>query len=150
ADDDSGGGSTSMVTFTATKSVAYRIQVGSWNGEAEGSVVLGWALKPLNDDFVEAITLGGTSGTAQGTDAGATLETQEPTLGDTIDGTVWYLWKPAAGTASIAIDPISDSSIAVYSGSNLAALSEVSSGSGSGPLAVSFVADGVTTYHVQI
>jgi len=151
ANDDSGD-RTSLVTFAATQGATYQIQVGSFRGEttAEGSVGLNWALKPGNDDFGAAAVLAGASGTGQGTTLGGTLETDEPTFNDTIDRTVWYGWTPAAGTASIVVDPISDSSIAVYAGTDLDQLTEVASLSGGGPLGVSFAADGVTTYHVQI
>ena len=74
----------------------------------------------------------------------------EPTFNDTIDRTVWYGWTPAAGrrrSSSIRsptrASPSTRAPISVY-------LTEVASLSGGGPLGVSFAADGVTTYHVQI
>jgi fibronectin type 3 domain-containing protein len=150
AANDDFGGATSLVTFAATAGVTYRIQVGSVQGQSQGAVSLNWALRPANDDFGEAALLAGASGTAQGTDLGATLQDGEPSFGDAFDHTVWYAWTPPAGPAAIFVDPSDGASVAVYAGTELAGLIEVASGQESGPVAISFPAAGSTSYTIQI
>jgi len=75
------------------------IKYGLWLVLAALMVSAGWA-QPANDMFTNAITLSAVSGTVTGSNAGATLETNEPTyitLDDSasVDKSVWYVWTPA-------------------------------------------------------
>jgi hypothetical protein len=83
---------------------------------------------PANDNFASAQALSGCSGSATGTNIGATQEAGEPSnLFPESAGTttsVWYQWQ-APTTASVTIDTIGsdfDTVLAVYSGTSLATL----------------------------
>jgi len=85
---------------------------------------------PANDDFANAITVAGASGTTTGTNVGATAETGEPTNHsaqccdpDLGDASVWYKWT-APGSGLVAFDTFGseatyfhDTVLGVYEGS---------------------------------
>ncbi|HVF88395.1 MAG TPA: NF038122 family metalloprotease [Pyrinomonadaceae bacterium] len=87
---------------------------------------------PANDNFANAILINGLSGAVAGTNVSATKEPGEPSnIPDTSGGkSVWYRWQsPASGTA--ALDTVGsgfDTTLAVYRGSSVAALSLVPNG----------------------
>ncbi|MGI8565706.1 MAG: NF038122 family metalloprotease [Pyrinomonadaceae bacterium] len=87
---------------------------------------------PANDNFANATQINGGSGTIAGTNVSATKEPGEPSnIPDTSGGkSVWYRWQsPASGTA--VIDTVGsgfDTTLAVYRGSSVAALSLVPNG----------------------
>ena len=77
SDDVSGTDRTSAVTFPATAGTTYRIAVdgyrGPTSGQATGSIALKWSLSapvptPANDNFSNAQSLSGSSGSANGTE----------------------------------------------------------------------------------
>ncbi|HVF27256.1 MAG TPA: NF038122 family metalloprotease [Pyrinomonadaceae bacterium] len=87
---------------------------------------------PANDNFANAAQISGVSGTVAGSTVSATKEPGEPSnIPDTTGGwSVWYRWQaPASGTA--VIDTVGsgyDTTLAVYRGSSVAALSLVPNG----------------------
>src|SRR5204862_263023 len=88
-DDVSGTDKTSAVTFAAAAGTSYMILVdgylGSRSGQAAGAISLNWSIAappapPANDMFAGAQAISGASGTAAGTNVGATKEAGEPSI----------------------------------------------------------------------
>jgi hypothetical protein len=154
-DDVSGGDNTSYATFTATGGTLYRISVDGFQG-ATGSIVLAWGLvPPTNDDFVNATGITGPSGSASGTNVGATTETGEPAF---LSGnrSVWWTWT-APGTSSYTFNTEGSSfntRLAVFTGSSVNALSPVASNddvSGADNKSkVTFSGVSGTVYHIAV
>ena len=135
ADDDPwGGGRQSGVTFNVTAGTAYQIVVDGFDG-ASGEIELHFRLGnpftvPPNDNFADRILLTGNATTVSGFNDGATLERQEPLHNDSYGGkSVWWSWvSPAAGIVTVdTIGSRFDTTLAVYTGSSLANLTEVAS-----------------------
>lgn len=83
---------------------------------------------PANDMFAAAQTISGTSGTATGSNVGATLETGEPGHAGVPNGaSVWFVWTaPAGGTATVDTATSSfDTVLGVYRGTSVGALTKV-------------------------
>ena len=81
---------------------------------------------PANNNFVNALAIGGCSGTVSGTNVGATKESGEPDHASN-GGTrsVWYLWQ-APNTGSVAFNTSGsgfDTVLGVYTGSAVNSLS---------------------------
>ena len=85
--------------------------------------------QPANDNFSDALTLVGCSGTAFGTDAGATKETGEPNNADSPTSTrsVWYKWQ-APSSGGVTFDTRGsnfDTVLEVFTGSSLTSLTSI-------------------------
>jgi len=90
-----------------------------------GFVTLGATGPPENDNFSHAFELVGAQATANGTNAGATVETGEPSslLGY---GSVWYTWKaPANAYVGIFFSDFTFQSVNVFEGDSIGTLKEV-------------------------
>jgi len=129
SNDDCCGGRQSKVTFAAAGGTTYQIAVDGYNA-ATGSVTLDWnqTAGPANDMFANGQTLPGTSGTATGSNVGASKEPGEPNhAGNSGGASIWYRWT-ATSTASISIDTSGssfDTLLAVYTGTAVNALTGV-------------------------
>lgn len=88
SNDNSGGATTSSVTFSARAGVDYRIAVDGFNG-ATGDVTLTLSqpVRPPNDDFASAQSIPADGTTLHGSSPGATSEP-----GEWATPTVWYTW----------------------------------------------------------
>ena len=150
----------SKVSFSVTGGVRYYIQVdaNSESGPAEGTFTLAWNLSIAGTNaFADAPELEGESGSASGTNVGATSESGEPNgvSGNGPNKTVWYKWtSPINGLAdfSLCTGTPFDSVLAVYTGGAVNALTQVASndeycGSRSRVL---FMATAGETYAIQI
>lgn len=92
--------------YPVTVGQTYSIRVES---QYELDIEIAWSLgdAPANDDFVNAATLAGTSGSVNGTTRKASAEVDEPGLWSpvglhTTDPTVWYAWTaPEDGTLEV-------------------------------------------------
>ncbi|MFM8337380.1 MAG: PPC domain-containing protein, partial [Opitutaceae bacterium] len=137
ADDDSGEGPRSLVTFTAVAGTEYRLAVDG-KGGATGLVALRLSLVapklvPANDAFAARIAITGTPDSTgairvAGSNVGATEEAGEPDHAGNPGGrSVWWSWTaPGAGIATISTAGSSFNTVlAVYTGTSLAALSPV-------------------------
>jgi hypothetical protein len=87
--------------------------------------------QPLNDPFINAITLSGTSGSTSGTNTFATKETGEPSHANLANATnsVWWKWT-APTTGIVRFDTLLtsfDTVMAAYTGSAVNALTEIAS-----------------------
>src|SRR5262249_3450771 len=91
SNDDSGGGTTSLVNFNATGGTTDRIAGGCCNAPA-GNVQLNFN-PAWNDNFSNCLAISGTQGTVTGSTRGATRQTGEPFHAG-VQGTnsVWYCW----------------------------------------------------------
>jgi hypothetical protein len=109
---------------------------------------------PANDDFAAAATLSGGAPTASGTNRFATLEIDEPIHHTASNGfSVWYRWTaPATGLGSLTVTASGFTVVtAIYSGSDLTALGQLSRAGGYGTTTTtSFPATEGTTYHIAV
>ena len=149
------------VTFTAVSGTTYLIQAGPFSASATGSITLTWAMAAANDDFADRLTITGAIGSSPciGID-GATTEGSEPTgsaLSNGIHQTLWFEWV-APGDGSVTFDtelsyPI-DTTLAVWTGGSLGALTEVASDDDSGTVGntslLTFTAVSGTSYKIQL
>jgi hypothetical protein len=107
------------------------------------SATIGLCQAPANDNFTNAIPLGGSSLTFAGTLAGATIESGEPLSSCSVavtGGSVWWTWTaPTSTTVVIAIlrdyatFSASNTWLQVCSGTNLGALAEIDCNRFDGP-----------------
>src|SRR5205814_10141426 len=137
SDDVSDTEKTSAVTFTAAAGTTYMIAVdgylGSRSGQAAGAISLNWSIAappapPANDMFAGAQAISGASGTAAGTNVGATKEAGEPSIaGNSGGASVWFRWTAGStGTATITTGGSSfDTLLGVFTGSSVSALAVV-------------------------
>ena len=115
------------------------------------------AAPPANDDFADAVQLSGDFDFALNqTNSEATKEAGEPEHdGNEGGASVWYSWTaPEAGDATVdTCDSNFDTVIAVYIGTDVASLSEVTSdddGCGEGPSFADFSAVAGQTYRIAV
>ena len=85
---------------------------------------------PANNNFANAQTIAGCSGSVTGTNIGANKEAGEPShdpAGDAGGGSIWYHWRaPSTGSVTITTNGSNfDTLLAVYTGSSLNALTEI-------------------------
>ena len=153
----------SRVTFTATAGTTYQIAVDNFGGTAvpAGSVALHYSLSatpPANDNFANSQLLPGTKGQANAMTHAATVEAGEPAKAGSAGGrSVWYHWTPDAN-GQVTFDTMGihyDSLLAVFTGADIAALTEVASnddalGGAAFYSRVSFMASAGTTYHIAV
>jgi Bacterial pre-peptidase C-terminal domain len=157
SNDDCCGGRQSKVSFPAVSGTTYQIAVDGYN-KATGSVTLNWSQSapPANDLFANAQIVFGSSGTATGSNVGATKESGEPNHGGNAGGaSIWYRWTaPATGTATIDTSGSSfDTLLAVYTGSAVNALTTIASNDdapGVQTSKVAFPAASGTTYQIAV
>ena len=89
--------------------------------------------EPANDNFANARPISGASGSVSGTNIGATVETNEPTIQDNRGGTsVWYKWVvPATGTYQFdtcTANPGVAGTIGAFTGNSVGNLTELQDG----------------------
>ena len=113
---------------------------------------------PANDNFAEALTIGGASGTLLGSNNGATKEPGEPNHGFRPGGaSVWYVWQaPASGAATITTaESTFNTTLSVYTGGGLGGLTVVAHNDDAIPLveptsSVTFNATAGATYLIGL
>ena len=122
-----------------------------------GAWVSGASAQPVNDNFTNAISIGGFLGSVNGTTTGATAEPGEPNHWPfTITGrSAWYSWvAPADGTVTFDTQGSSfDTILAVYTGSNVAGLTLIRNDDDSGfslDSQVVFFGVAGTTYRIAV
>ena len=108
---------------------------------------------PANDNFTDAIEITTLSGSTTGTNVEATAEGGEPRHADVKGGTsVWWVFT-TANNAAVSIDTSGsdfNNILAVYTGTSVAALTEVASNSGGTTSSVSFDSEYQTTYYIAV
>ncbi len=115
---------------------------------------------PANDNFANAITITLTNNIAQlaGFNTNATKENGEPNHAGNIGGrSVWWKWTaPAGGTVNLdTTGSVFDTTLGVYTGSSVSALTSIASNDDVNPgivqhSALTFSATGGTTYYVAV
>jgi hypothetical protein len=129
-----------------------------WSGDSvdDGHLVINASLwlatattnaPPANDNFASATTLTGSTTSASGTNVNATKEAGEPNHGGDPGGkSVWWNWMaPSSGTVVIDTNGSSfDTTLGVYTGTAVNALTTVASDNNSGPNLTSRVSFAVT------
>jgi len=134
ANDDSGSVQ-SFVATTVTAGQTYYIAVDG-TASNEGTIALNYNLQPIvpgliNDNFTNRTVLGSSLASATGSIVGATAETNEPqhTPNSAPTESVWWSWTaPTSGIAVIDTQGSNfDTSLAVYTGSNVGSLVPVAS-----------------------
>jgi uncharacterized repeat protein (TIGR02543 family) len=161
ADDDPwGGGRQSGITCNVTVGTTYQIVVDGWDG-ASGEIQLHFRLGnpfavPPNDNFANRILMTGNATTVSGFNDGATLEPQEGLHNDSYGGkSVWWSWV-SPGPGIVTVDTIGsrfDTTLAVYTGSALANLTEIASDDDGAPnynSTVSFYTKSGVTHQIAV
>lgn len=117
---------------------------------------------PPNDNFANAQTITGCSGTATGSNVNATKETNEPNHSPDNGGgsrSIWYSWQaPVSGPATVTTAGSGfDTVLAVYTGNSVDALTAVPNGKNDDvdpgnvlTSSVSFNANAGTTYRIAV
>jgi Ca2+-binding RTX toxin-like protein len=152
--DDSNGTLQSKVRFNAVAGTTYRIVVDGF-AAAHGPFGLQWALNPpANDDFATPTVISGATGSSFGTNVRSTGEPGEPQHVGTPDRTVWYQWTaPETGSAVFNTRQSSfDTTLAVYTGSAINALTQRANNDDSNSLQSKVVAPVTagTTYRIAV
>lgn len=161
ADDDSGTGSASLVTFSATAGTTYRFMVDGYGG-ITGSVSLTLNLvAPAgggagNDQFANRTPLPAAGGSFSSTNVGATREPAEPNhAGLSPTRSVWFTWT-ATSTGQVTVSTSGsnfDTVLAIYTGGALGSLVSVASNDDFGSSTasqVSFNATAGVTYQIAV
>jgi len=148
ADDDSGPGPTSEVSFRAVAGTVYHVAVDGFQGKV-GHVVLDWRPAPPNDNFADAQTIEGAGGTMKSPGVGATKEPGEPSPaeGFEADRSVWFRWTAPANMRVGFVTRGRADVVTVYTGATLDTLAAVGRRRGPWPV---FEATAGTTYHVAV
>jgi PASTA domain len=148
----------SLVVFAATAGLVYSVAVDGYEDAtaASGAFTLRWRLllPPANDDFGAAQPLTGASGTVEGSNLGAGPEPGERRHAGSVGASVWFSWTPPiTGTATIETCESSyDTTLAVYTGTAVAALTPVASNDDACRLGsrVRFLARAGTAYRIAV
>jgi len=122
----------SRVTIPVDPGVTYYIAIDGLNEADTGTIRLNWRFfsAPVNDDFVDAITLTGENDSISGWNTGATTELNEPDHAGAAAGlSVWYTWTaPSTGFGVIETrGSVFNTVLGIYSGNDLSALGAVAS-----------------------
>jgi Ca2+-binding RTX toxin-like protein len=129
SNDDAPGleSSRSLVVFSASKDMVYAVAVDGFGGKG-GRVILRWRQGVSNDLFDSAQALTGQVGSHGGTNVNATIELDEPSP-SYLGASVWYEWTaPANGLVKFSTRGSRfDTALAVYTGTNVASLTQVGS-----------------------
>jgi len=133
-DNESGSVTTSLATFTAVAGTTYHIAVDGKNGAA-GSVRLSLFKPAANDMFAQRAVLAGSNVTIAANNSGATKESGEPNHGGNAGGrSLWWSWT-AASLGQVEINTIGsnfDTTLGVYTGTSVNALTTIASDDDSG------------------
>ncbi|MFK7831036.1 MAG: S8 family serine peptidase [Congregibacter sp.] len=156
---DDSGGLQSKVEFSAVADTVYQIAVDGF-GSREGQIILNYGISggdaPANDAFENRVALVGTNTTVSGQNTGATGELGEPNHAGVSDpvASVWWSWlAPSAGQITFSTAGSSfDTTLAVYSGPTVAALTTVAFNDdfGNTTSQVSFEVDSGVSYAIAV
>jgi hypothetical protein len=154
ADDDTGAGNNSRVSFAASAGTNYYLVVDGAGG-ARGDVQLHFN-PAFNDGFGNSLTITGLTGVVMGSTRTATRQTGEPAhAGVTGAGSIWYSWRaPLDGPVTFETTGSSfDTLLGIYTGSTLGGLNLVgadNNSAGNGASRVTFNAVNNTLYRVAV
>lgn len=145
--------------FPATAGTTYQLAVDGRDGTESGPFDLTWSIPAPNDNFAFSTVMSGDAGSliGQGNEY-ASAEPGEPNHnGVAPSRSVWYEWTPTiSGNAVMSVTSLPYSTwrmvMAVYTGTEVAALTPVIGGGGATAVAVDleFRVDAGTTYRVAV
>ena len=156
-------GTQSHIRFPARAGVRYSIAVDGDGGLA-GNIALSWNLKspPTNDSFASAQVITGAEGFISTHNVGATKEAGEPNHATNAgSASIWFRWTaPLSGATrfytlnslTASAGPL-DTLLAIYTGDQMDALTQVSANDNNGSSLrslVQFTASAGTTYHIAV
>jgi len=135
-DNDGGGGTNSRIPattgfFTLPATGTFVIQASSNIENATGAYTLSLSAPSAgvsNNNFANAQTISGSSGSVNGNNTGATKEIGEPFhAGDSGGSSVWYRWQAPASAPVTFVTAGSnfDTLLAVYTGNSVSALTSI-------------------------
>ena len=140
-------------TFRATAGTTYHVQVGGYFESGTLQLTLSQVPPPPNDDFANATTVNGLPFDDTQSALAATTESGEPSPScapSQPSNSWWYAFAAnASGSFTASLASNTWSTVAVYTGSLLADLSQVACASEGGAV-VTFHADVGTTYYLQL
>jgi len=156
-DDDPSSGIQSKVTFFTLTGITYHIAIDGFRSET-GNTKLNWTFPPApaNDGFDNAEVISGSSGSASGTNIGASKEIGEPNHAGFLGAaSVWYKWQaPGGGVATFTTAGSNfDTLLGVYNGPAVSSLTTIAGNddaAGSSQSSVTFVVSPGTTYYVAV
>ena len=156
-DIDLGVDTESRVDVSVDAGTTYYVVVDGWGGDAgDADLVFTVRTAPENDDFADAIGLGGAQQTLTTQNFRATRETGEPSHGgDSGGSSIWYAWAaPQDGLAAVDVSGSQiDAVVGVYTtsdgGATLDAAAPVDGSDGSDGL-YEFTAASGQTYYIGI
>jgi hypothetical protein len=132
------------------------VTVTNPDGQAQTGVGILALLPPANDNFVDAQVVSGPSGSATGSNVGATKELGEPTPTAYAGGaSIWYRYIPAV-TGALSVDTCGtpfDTLLGVYTGAAVGALTlagDDDESCGSGTSAVTVPVTGGVAYSIEV
>jgi hypothetical protein len=152
-------------TASPTSTTTYTLTVkDSLNVEASDSMTVTFILPPSNDNFADAITLPGNSGTQTGTNnMDATSQVDEPAFkagyeAPNLQKTVWFKWTCAeTGTFNLSTAGSTntagaawDASVYIYDGDTLATLNQLAFSDNVSAETVALPVTAGTTYHIRL
>jgi len=157
ANDNQGFFLFSSISFTATAGTPYQIAVDGFNGASSTiQLSLKMSVPPVNDAFANRLPLSGPSVTTTGNNDNGTREPGEPLHAGNIGGkSVWWTWTAtSAGPVRVATTGSTfDTTLAVYTGTSVNALTLVAGDDDSGgwpASAVTFTAVAGMTYQIAV
>ena len=144
----------STVYFTPIAGTTYQIAIDGWSGGV-GDVALNFLQlpPPSNDDFSKAAVLTGSIATESVVNWSATREVGEPNhVGRSSGQSVWWTWTPSVDMDVVFSTAGSscETTLAVYTGSAISALSTVASNSNQNSSQVGFHARSGVNYSVAV
>jgi Ca2+-binding RTX toxin-like protein len=143
----------SRVAFDAIAGTEYRVAVDGYAGST-GGFSLSWMRTPVGDEFADAVAIDGRSGTATGSNLGATEEPGEPLHAGCGSASIWYEWT-APATERVRFDTRGsrfDTTLAVYTGAAVDALTVIAANDDFASLEsdVSFQATAGSSYSIAV
>lgn len=155
----SSGSKISQLRMRAGDVVHFRVQSSSAAYYGTFTAALQFDEASANDDFeaATALALTDNEGSAAFNNAYASNQAGEPLFNPSLDRTLWYSYTPTLSGHAVfeACDTVGDTGLAVYTGTSLGTLSQVTSidqgcSSGSGSKTVPTAVSAGTTYWIQL
>jgi type VII secretion-associated serine protease mycosin len=109
-----------------TSTALFRAVDAAGNRDATPASIT-WTMPPPNDNFADAQTISGTSGTVTGSTARAGSEPGEPRWDGLSGASAWYRWTaPASGTLTLdTVESDFDTELGIFVGDSVSSVSEV-------------------------
>jgi hypothetical protein len=146
-----GAATNGVIAFAALEGMVYHFVIDGMNG-GTGAFTLGLVMAPPNDHFTNRTALTGFSLVVTGANVAATLETGEPMHAGVPSGkSLWWSWQaPADGCVQVDLRGSIRTAAAIYTDSDLANLTLITSNSNADYPVFDFHATAGNAYHIAI